>query len=325
MRSALKGELMRQDKVEIPEVERVTVWVITDNYFDALRPDSKIAKRYQVVPGKSIHAEHGLAYFVETVVNGKTSACMFDFGLDPVGVMNNMKLLNLDLGRVSAFALSHGHFDHWRGAEEILQKNRMRIAKNTPFYTGDETFLRRYFLRSATGETVDIGQLRKDDIEALGLKVKEIINPTQIIPGAYCTGNIERVTDYERVPPNLLVERDGKLEPDDLRGEQALFFNVKNKGLVVLSGCAHAGIVNTVRHARKITGIRKIHAVMGGFHLIHAKPEIIRKTIADIRAMKPDFIAPAHCSGFEAVVAFSKKMREEFNLNTAGTQYTFSA
>lgn len=321
----VKAAVMAKEAPRVTEVDKVTIWVLTDNYYDALRPDSKITKRYRVVPGKSIHAEHGLAYYLETVVNGKTSACMFDYGLDAVGVLNNVAMLGLDLGKANAFSLSHGHFDHFMSAVSILKQNQSRIAGGTPFYVGEEAFARRYSLRPGTTEAADLGQLRKEDIEALGLKVVEVKNPLQIIPGANFTGNIERVTAYEKTPPSLLIKRGEKPEPDDFRGEQALFFNVKGKGLVVLSGCAHVGIVNTVKHAQKIAGTDKIHAVMGGFHLINAKPEIIQNTVADIKAMKPDYIVPTHCTGFEAILAFNKEMPGEFILNTAGTRYTFGA
>lgn len=314
-----------QGATKVTEVDKVTIWVLTDNYYDALRPDSKITMRYRVTPGKSIHAEHGLAYYVETVVNGKTSSCMFDYGLDPVGVMNNVALLGLDLGKTSAFSLSHGHFDHWMGAVSILKQNQSRIVGGTPFYVGEEAFARRYSLRPGTNEAMDIGQLMRKDIEALGLKVVEVKNSVQIIPGGYFTGNIARVTPYEKVPPSLLIKRGENPEPDDFRGEQALFFSVKGKGLVVLSGCAHAGIVNTVKQAQKVAGTDKIHAVMGGFHLINAKPEVIQNTVADIKAMKADYIVPTHCTGFEAIVAFSREMPKEFILNTAGTRYTIAA
>ncbi len=316
---------MAQEIGKIIEVDKLTIWVLTDNYFDTLRPDNKITRRYRVVPGKSIHAEHGLAYYLETVVDGKANACMFDYGLDPVGVMNNIALLGLDVGKTRAFGLSHGHFDHFMAAIEILKSNQARIAKGTPFYVGDETFYRRYLLRPEGGEAMDIGQLKKEDIEALGLKVVEVKSSTQIIPGAYFTGNIERVTDYEKVPPSLLIKRGEQPEPDDFRGEQAFFFKLKGKGLVILSGCAHAGIVNTVKHAQKISSSEKIHAVLGGFHLINAKPEIIQKTVADIKALKPDYVVPTHCTGFEAIVAFKQEMPEEFIINTAGTQYSFVA
>jgi 7,8-dihydropterin-6-yl-methyl-4-(beta-D-ribofuranosyl)aminobenzene 5'-phosphate synthase len=317
--------VMAQAATGITEADKVTVWMLVDNYYDALRPDSKITKRYRVVPGKSIHSEWGTAYFVETVVNGKTSCCMFDYGLDATGVMNNIALLGLDIGRANAFSLSHGHYDHYGTVVSILKQNQSRIAAGTPFYVGEEAFNRRYSLRPNTTEAADLGQLKKEDIEALGLKVVEVKEPVEIIPGAYFTGKIERVTAYEKVPPTMLIKRSEKPEQDDFRGEQALFFNIKGKGLVVLTSCAHVGIVNTVRQAQKIAGTDKVHAVMGGFHLANAKPEVSQNTVADIKAMKPDYIIPTHCTGFETIVAFSREMPNEFILNAAGTQYTFGA
>jgi 7,8-dihydropterin-6-yl-methyl-4-(beta-D-ribofuranosyl)aminobenzene 5'-phosphate synthase len=322
---ATKEDVMAQTTAGITEVDKVTIWVLTDNYYDALRPDTKFTKRYRVVPGKSIHAEHGLSYYVETVVNGKTTTCMLDYGLDPIGVMNNIAMLGLDLGKASAFSLSHGHFDHWMAAVEILKKNQSKISRGTPFYVGEEAFLRRYVLNPGATQTVDIGQLRKEDIEALGLKVVDVKGSVEVIPGAYFTGNIPRVTAYEKINPNLLCKRGETPEPDDFQGENALFFKVKGKGLVVLSGCAHRGIVNTVKQAQKVSGTDKLIVVMGGFHLIGAKPEVIEQTVADIKAMKPDNIVPTHCTGFEAITAFGKAMPAEFVLNTAGTQYTFAA
>jgi len=258
-------------------------------------------------------------------VGGKTSACMFDYGLDPVGLMNNIALLGLDVGKANAFSLSHGHYDHYTSAVSILKQNQSRIAPGTPFYVGEEAFSRRYSLRPGATEPADLGQLRKEDIEALGLKVVEVRTPVEIVPGAYVTGNIERITAYEKVPTSFQIKRGEKIEHDTFPGEQSIFFSVKGKGLVVLSGCAHAGIVNTVKQAQKSAGMDKVHAVVGGFHLINAKPDVIQSTVADIKAMKPDTIVPAHCTGFEAIVAFSREMPNEFILNTAGTQYTFTA
>lgn len=317
--------VMAQGTARITEVDKATVWVLTDNYYDPRVRDSKITKRYRSVPGKSIHTEHGLSFYVETLIDGKKSACMFDYGVDSVGVMNNIALLGLDPGKAEAFSLSHGHYDHFMAAVNILKQNQSRIAGGTPFYVGEEAFFRRYSLRPGSTEPDDLGQLKKEDIEALGLKVVEVKNPTQIIPGAYFTGNIERVTTYEKVSPTLTIKRGEKSEPDDFRGEQAFFFNVKGKGLVVLTACGHAGLVNTVKHAQKIAGTDKVHAVMGGFHLINAKPEIIQNTVADIKAIKPDYVVAMHCTSFEANVAFSREMPNEFILNTAGTQYTFGA
>ena len=321
----MNGGVMAQGTARITEVDKATIWVLTDNYYDPRVRDNKITKRYRSVPGKSIHAEHGISFYVETLIDGKKSACMFDYGVDSVGVMNSMELLGLDPGKVEAFSLSHGHYDHFMAAVNILKQNQSRIAGGTPFYVGEEAFSRRYSLRLGRTEPDDLGQLKKEDIEALGLKVVEVKNPTQIIPGAYFSGNIERVTTYEKVQPTLTIKRGEKSEPDDFRGEQSFFFNVKGKGLVVLTACGHAGLVNTVKHAQKIAGTDKVHAVMGGFHLINAKPEVIQNTVADIKAIKPDYVVSTHCTSFEGNVTFSREMPNEFILNTAGTQYTFGA
>jgi 7,8-dihydropterin-6-yl-methyl-4-(beta-D-ribofuranosyl)aminobenzene 5'-phosphate synthase len=320
----LNTKVALKEFAKIRQVDTVRIWILADNYYDALRPNSEIANRYRVTPGESIHAEHGLAYFVETVVDGQTSACVFDFGLDPLGVINNAKLLKIDLRRADAFVLSHGHFDHWTGVIEVLRQSTEPAARGKQFYVGEEAFLHRYSRRTGTDELMDIGQLNRQVIQESGVSVTEVKTPTQIIPGCYCTGKIERVTEYESVPPGLLVERDGKIQPDDFRGEQALFFKIRGKGLVVLSGCAHAGIVNTIKQCQRVSGVKKVHAVLGGFHLINAKPEIIQNSVVDIKAIGPEFIAPTHCTGFEAIVAFSQAMPEAFILNTAGTQYTFS-
>jgi 7,8-dihydropterin-6-yl-methyl-4-(beta-D-ribofuranosyl)aminobenzene 5'-phosphate synthase len=124
-----------------------------------------------------------------------------------------------------------------------------------------------------------------------------------------------------------LLKTGDKKEHDIMTGEQALILNVnvKGKGLVVLSGCAHSEIVNAVKHAQKMTGIEKVHAVLGGFHLTGAKPEIIQRTVADIKAINPDYIVPMHCTGYEAITTFEKKMPNQFIINTAGTRYLFTA
>ncbi|NLD35829.1 MAG: MBL fold metallo-hydrolase [Desulfatiglans sp.] len=316
---------MKQTELNVTDAERVTVWVLTDNYFDATRPDTEYAVRYRSSPGKCIHAEHGLAFFIETESGGRRGACMFDFGMDPDGLDNNMRLLGIDIGKADAFGLSHGHYDHFMGAAETLKKNRALIKDGTPFYVGKEAFLNRYSLRQGAQIATDIGMLDQTEIEASGISIREVVNPIEIIPGGYISGDIERITPYETPSPSLLVKRGDSLVPDDFRGEQALLINIKGRGLVIISGCAHAGIVNTVKHVQKITGIKKVHAILGGFHLVNAKEDKIRDTIADIKMINPDIIAPLHCTGFEAVAAFMNAMPDAFILNTAGTQYKFGS
>ena len=324
MEDIMHESAIAQDRIKIPEAEKIVITVITDNYTDALRPHYKIARRPVGTTSPLdiiLHAEHGLAYHVETIVNTQSHSFLFDFGTDFQGIKRNLQLLNIDLKKIEALALSHDHFDHQAALAELLEANRTDIQQGIPFYVGEQFFVGTYF-RFPGGDVASLLALKREDIEKLGLlEIVEVQSPTSIVPGAYLTGSIERVTDYEQIPPVFVVKRGEQFVQEDFIGEQAIILNAKGKGLVVLSACAHRGIVNTVKHAQKITGIDKIHAVIGGFHLTGAKPEVIQKTISDIKAICPDYIVPTHCTGFEAISAFAREMPDQFILNTAGTRY----
>jgi len=319
--------------VKIPEVEKATVTVITDNYYDFTRPNYKIANRLytaftlprnSTVYDTTLHAEHGLAYHIETVVDGQPHSFLFDYGQDFQGVKSNMERLNIDFKKLEALGLSHDHGDHQVALVELLKSKREMIRIGIPFYVGEQTFVGTFW-KWPDGRIVSLAALRREDIESLGfVKIVEVKDPTPIVPGAYLTGRIEQVTDYEKIPPGFVAKRGDKFEQEHFIGEQAVVLNAKGKGLIVLSGCAHRGIVNTVKQAQRMTGIEKVHAVMGGFHLTNAKPEVIQKTVADIKAMNPEYIIPTHCTGFEAISAFAREMPDQFILNTVGTKYTIS-
>jgi 7,8-dihydropterin-6-yl-methyl-4-(beta-D-ribofuranosyl)aminobenzene 5'-phosphate synthase len=319
----LHGVSWAQGPVRIPEAEKIVITVITDNLADMLRPSYKIAKRHMgpSLLESALHAEHGLAYQIETVVNGKSHSCLFDYGVNPQGVMRNMELLNIDFAKIEALGVSHDHFDHQAALIDILKTKKEEFRKGIPLYVGEQFFVGTYF-RIPTGQITSLLALNREDIEGLGfVKIVEIKGPTSIIPGAYLPGKVEQVTDYEKIPPVFVAKKGSEYVQETFPGEQAVILNAKGKGLVVLSSCAHRGIVNTVKHAQKMTGIEKVHLVMGGFHLTGAKPEIIQKTIADIKAINPEYIVPTHCTGFEAISAFAKEMPDRFILNTAGTRY----
>lgn len=310
----------------VREVDRLHVTVITDNYYDALRPDTKVSSVFRSRPGSVIHAEHGLSYYIETEVDGVSSHLLFDYGMDPGGMVHNMEVLGIDPAAITAMALSHGHFDHYGGLREFLVRNGARLPRGTPLYVGGEAFARRFSIRSPGSEPQDIGALNKEEIEKLGVvEIIEVKEPREIVPGGYVTGPVERVTEYERGNPYLLVKRGERLEQDFFEGELAMVFAVKGHGLVVLSGCAHIGIVNIVKHAQAMTGIAKVHAIIGGFHLVNAQPDLVDRCMEDIHGFDPDYIVPTHCTGFETVMRFALEMPDQFILNTAGTKYTFAA
>jgi 7,8-dihydropterin-6-yl-methyl-4-(beta-D-ribofuranosyl)aminobenzene 5'-phosphate synthase len=315
---------MAEGPVTIPEAERIVVTVVTDNLADATRPNVKIARRpagVKSVLDGAMHAEHGLAYHVETVVGGQSHVFLFDFGTQATGIKRNLELLSLDFRKVEAMALSHDHWDHQAAFVELLQAKRAELAKGLPFFIGEGFFIGTYAKRP-TGQIQTLSVLSKEEVEGLGLvRIIEVSIPTPMVPGAYLTGRVEQVTDYEKIPATFLAKKGDQYVQEEFIGEQAVVMNAKGKGLVVLSACAHRGIVNTVKHAQKMTGIEKVHAIIGGFHLTGAKPEVIAKTIADVKGMRPDYIVPTHCTGFEAITAFAREMPDQFILNTAGTRY----
>jgi 7,8-dihydropterin-6-yl-methyl-4-(beta-D-ribofuranosyl)aminobenzene 5'-phosphate synthase len=322
------GDLSAEGAVTIPESERIVVTVVTDNLADATQPNVKIARR--PAGGKSpvdaaMHAEHGLAYHVETTVDGKPHAFLFDFGTQAQGVKRNIDFLNLDFRRVEAMALSHDHWDHEAAFIELMQAKREDLAQGIPLYVGEGFFAGTYAKRP-TGQFQTVSILSRDEVEKLGMvKIVEVTGPRPIVPGACLTGRIAQVTDYEKVAPTFLAKKGDEFVQEQFIGEQAVVMNAKGRGLVVLSACAHRGVVNTVRHAQKITGLDKVHAIIGGLHLTGARPEVIEKTIADVKALRPDYVVPTHCTGFEAMAALARAMPEQFILNTAGTRYVIEA
>jgi 7,8-dihydropterin-6-yl-methyl-4-(beta-D-ribofuranosyl)aminobenzene 5'-phosphate synthase len=323
----LRGTSKAQGAVNIPEAEKIIITMITDNLADATRLDYKIAKRQTYMSNpidSALHGEHGLAYQIETVVNGEPHTCLFDFGTDPKGIIRNMDVLKIDCKKVEALGLSHDHWDHEAALVEILKAKKEDFSKAIPLYIGEQFFVGTYSKRP-NGSVTQINVLKKEDIEALGfVRIVEIKEPTPIIPGVYLPGRIEQVTEYEKVAPTFLAKKGGEFIQETFIGEQAVILNAKGKGLIVLSGCAHRGIVNAVKQAQKMTGIEKVCAVMGGFHLTNAKAEVIQKTVADIKAMNPEYIVPTHCTGFEAISAFAREMPDRFILNTVGTKYTIA-
>lgn len=307
--------------------EEVRITVIIDNYYDGLLVPGANFDRHGFLkpPGgetarllPQISAEHGFGCYIEVTAGGQKNALLMDFGISENGTANNIKALDLDLSGVGAAVLSHGHSDHFGGLEKVMKL----AGKKLPLYVGREVFLGRCV--NLPGLRVDLGRLDPQKVEAAGCEIREINQPREILPGVLAICPIPRVTEYEQGSPILAVERDSGLALDDFPGEISLAFNLPGKGLVILTACAHAGIVNTVRRAADLTGVDKIHAILGGFHLSGAPAEKIEKTVNELAGIGPDQIVPMHCTGFEALKLFSERMAGKFVLYSAGTRYTYN-
>ena len=307
--------------VKIPQVDSLEVVVVVDNFYDFFQKEEKCAKRLSLAAADSwegvrVQGEMGLAYFITATVAGKKHTLLMDFGLSPEVYENNLRHLKLDISQAEALVLSHGHEDHYGGLPVALKQ------VHSSFYAGGpDVFLHRFFVTPA--KTVDFGTLDRAAIEKAGSKVVFAPEPFVIAGVALASGEIAHVTDYEKVPPPMKMEKDGVLVQDPLTHELALIFNVTGKGLVVVTSCAHSGVVNTVEYARKITGESRVLAVIGGMHLTTATEETIDKTVAALQAMKPAFVAPMHCTGNRELMKLAALMPDAYVHPSVGTRYVF--
>ncbi|MGE5397747.1 MAG: MBL fold metallo-hydrolase [Chitinophagales bacterium] len=309
-------------------VDEVRTLVVIDNSFDGLMfPGPKVARRGGMfgddagttADKPSLVGEHGYSLYIEWLIGEEKHAIMMDFGGSEAAAAHNAEVLGLDLTKIDAMVLSHGHLDHFRGVSRLADM-AMQGRPELPFYTGVEAFAHRYF--SIPGRApIDLLQLSPNMVTDKGLSIQEVTDSIAILPGLLLLANVPRVTDFELGQPFLEIERNGALEKDTFPGELSLVFNLANKGLVLITACSHAGFVNIMQEACKVTGEDRVYAILGGFHLTGAPPEKIEKTLQAITAKHPDVLVPMHCTGFPAIKAMSDQLSEAFIPNTAGSEY----
>lgn len=315
-------------RIQLPEVDRAEITVLVDNYSDLLLADSETVKRMRVTPPAAPMAEHGLGYLV-TVYTGETRhTIVMDAGISGTCMLHNAALMGQSLpvlmGAVQhkiddmeSVILSHGHFDHFSGLPGFLKQ----MDKRLPLVVHPDAFVER---RIHLGPQMQIPMptLEEEALTASGAVLDKRAEPSTIAGGQILvTGTVERTTDFETGSPGLEAKRNGQWEPDRFIDDQAIAFLVKKKGLVLLGGCSHAGIINTVKHAVQTTGANRVHAVMGGFHLSGPSEGLIEPTVQAMREIAPVMIVPMHCTGWKAINRFAEAMPEQFVLNTVGTTY----
>jgi 7,8-dihydropterin-6-yl-methyl-4-(beta-D-ribofuranosyl)aminobenzene 5'-phosphate synthase len=334
-----------------PEVERLSVTVLTDSYHHNFEASGKFAgadvQRYTMPPSSEpprriLQNEWGLALHVESARAGETRRVLIDFGYTHETINNNLELLNVDPSKLDAMVLSHGHYDHFGGMVGFLQAHRRKLKPALPFYLGGE----ECFCARETGpadKPRNFGVLDRHAIAEANLRVLFAEKPSLVAQHGFTTGLIPKVSFEQPAQPSRMKvgiaadgmgcaaarlpedKRNAAMMVDDFRHEQATCFHVKGKGLVVMTSCGHRGVVNTVHAAIKVSGVSKVHAILGGFHLMPMSAEYAQQTARALADFDADCLIPMHCSGENFFDAARQAMPGRVVRTSTGTRYTFGA
>ena len=317
-------------QIQLPDIDHAEVTFLVDNYTDLLAPDTDSIKRMRLPPPSAPKAEHGLSYLVTVQSGEQRHTIMMDAGISGECLNHNAALLPLSLAGkfgvvkhriedVESMVLSHGHFDHFGGLKLFFQK----LGRRLPLVLHPGAFVERR-IKLGPETYVPMPSLNEAKLKADGADLDLRSAPSTVAGGLILvSGTVERTTAFETGSPGLESKQNGEWRADLFEDDQAIAFRLKNKGLVVLGGCSHSGIINTVKHLAKTSGTEKIHAVLGGFHLSGMSEPLIEPTVAAMQAIQPDLIVPTHCTGWKAINAFERAMPDRFVLNTVGTTFLF--
>lgn len=318
--------------IDLKPVDGVRITTIIDNVSDALLADREPATRARKLPRvearfteeggsfDALKAEHGFSALIELERDGKSHTILFDTGVSPTGAVENMRRLELAPSDIEAIVLSHGHYDHTMGLHGIA--DRLGSAGLPVILHPDAWNKRRIVVEGRDPRMLPTPS--KSALIGAGFEIIEERQPSFLFDECLLiTGEVDRSTEYELGMRGQEQLRDGRWEPDPLTlDDQAVVFHVRDKGLVVLTGYGHAGIVNIVRHARRITGVNEIYAIMGGLHLPDdAEATVIPDTCTALRAFQPDVLVPAHCTGWRATHELAAAMPDAFIQNSVGTRF----
>lgn len=307
--------------------DSLTVTVLVDNYIDMLLPDlpgvrrQGMAEHFAARRGTPL-AENGISFLVTATTGSRTTTILFDAGMSPIPIIHNTAVLALDLAAVDQVVISHGHPDHFGGIYAALGA----IGRPVPLAVHPAAFRPRFISRADAVMPYFNRGLTQSALEDAGACVVPVRDPLTLAPGVMTSGEIHPLVDFEEeVPTGRFCVQDGHVEPDPIEDYLTLIANVRGLGLVVLDPCGHAGVISSLLHARKLTGVDDVHAVMGGFHLGHAgiTQHKIDRTAEALADLDITHISPMHCSGFKAQRAIAEKLPDRMRLMTVGAVVSF--
>ena len=266
------------------------------------------------VSANGFHAEWGLSLYAET----EEGNFLLDTG-NGTSAIENAERLCIDLGKIDKLVLSHSHADHTGGLRDFLRRRNKEIE----IIAHPDVFNLTYVGKNGENHFRGI-PFRREELESLGAKFTLTAEPMKLSESILTTGEVPMVTDFEKIVDNVLRKEGAEMVPDEVKDDLSIVFKT-NHGLVVMLGCSHRGVVNHLLHARKISGMKEIHTVIGGCHLFNASKEQVDKTVDALKEFDIQQLGVSHCTGMKASYAMMEEFGDRFYFNNAGTVKTIPA
>lgn len=314
-------------RVALRPVDAAGVTVVVENTIDVFLADSAVAQRpgwTPELPPEPLRAEHGLSLLLNVQVAGRSASILYDAGIGRDTAVHNMDVLEIRPKDLRACVMSHGHPDHVAGFEGIARRTGRR---GLPLLLHPDAWQERKIV-FPTGAETRIHPPSAQDLLREGVEIVEQRGPTLLIDGAVLvTGEVERTTDFEHGFPLQHARAGDGWAPDPwVWDDQAVVVHVRDRGLLVLTGCGHAGVINTLRHAQRVTGVERVFGVVGGFHLTGPLFEpLIPRTLEALAAIGPAVVVPGHCTGWQAIHQIARRMPDAYVQTSVGTRFQFAA